>query len=86
MESERAITYPGQASWAAPYGGTCCRECKLWAFDGYLASGMIKPARCTKAVSLMGNNSTLPRVPDYAGACKYFEENPSPPAAYKERR
>jgi hypothetical protein len=83
LESERAITYPGQASWASAYGGKCCRQCQHWDFIGYFASGVIRAAQRTKARAMM-NQPNVPRVPFFAGACKYFEENPDPPPAYKE--
>ena len=59
--------------------GLSCRECGHWQSRGYWrATGRLKPARCGKAAALMHSQS-LPEVPHYAAACKYFFAIPNPP-------
>jgi hypothetical protein len=95
LERERSRTYPGQASWAAvchlataTLEGTTCRECEHWEFNGYLADGVIRKGVCRMALSMMRANNIgkgVP-VPDYAGACKYFDRNKYPPPRIKGER
>lgn len=84
---DRALTqtHEGQAHLAGsgPAGRTC-RECLLWAFDGYHATGglnrvagALKPATCGKYRELMRRAGKA--IPHHAKACRHFQENPQPP-------
>jgi hypothetical protein len=82
-------TFAGQASWAIDSTRTC-RECAFWTGCGRgagrrAASGIggseLKPRPCSKYRDLMNGAIGTP-VPHSATACKFFLENPNPPAAY----
>ncbi len=81
-------TFPGMVHFAGsgPAGSTC-RECLFWAHikDDYRSKngsyrGVIKPAICKKFKQMMQTEGN--QIPDDAAACKYFEENPTPPARF----
>ena len=79
-------THAGQAHWAGsgPEGRTC-RECNFYKTAGHYANSgkrprQLKDARCNKFRQLMGKKSGAP-IPHHAKACRFFDENPSPPAA-----
>ena len=77
----RARTFPGQADWGG--GPRTCRECEHWLNDGgrrMRTTGELKKARCNKATVLSG--AEMAEVPHYAGSCKYFSENSSPPPVF----
>lgn len=83
-------SHPGMAHFAGtgPHGKTC-RECKLWhhVLYDYRAKngkhrGLILPAWCEKYKQITQNIGD--KIPDDAAACKYFEENPQPPARYSK--
>lgn len=82
MRNRRAMTYPGMASWAGAQGTLTCRLCQYWKSEGYYLHGGLKESHCAKARQLFGR-SDVPRVPHGALACKYFEQNPLPPAPFK---
>jgi hypothetical protein len=73
-------TYAGQAFFAGtgPAGRTC-GQCMRWLFHGFDKWGFANSSKCSKTEE-MSPRHAVP-VPYAAGACKYFEENPSPPAA-----
>lgn len=88
LEAKRRQTYPGMAHFAGsgPTGKTC-RGCLEWTGcgeqTGYYSKngrhgGGLKPRPCAKYKSLM--DSIGPGVPHTAPACKYFNENQSPPS------
>jgi len=79
---QREITYPGMASWGGAKPGKTCRECNYWNHDGYTVDGIIKMARCLKAVAMLNNKYSM-RVPHYASACKYFDQAENPPSPIK---
>lgn len=88
-----AASYEGQAHFAktGPDGATC-RECSYWcrpdsAKGGAYgrSSGWLKPKRCRKYRKMSGGK-TGKGIPHDAGACKYFERHPSPPAAFIKPR
>lgn len=89
FERKRRSTYPGMAHFAGsgPDQATC-RGCAFWtgcgAEDGYYAKtgkhgGTIKPRSCSKYRDMM-RGDVGPGIPHDAAACKYFQENPTPPA------
>jgi len=78
-------TYPGMAHFAAtgPRGKTC-RECIFWNHGphDYRAKngkyrGLIEPARCKKYQQLTTFEGD--KIPDEAAACRYFDQNETPP-------
>jgi len=83
-------TYPDQAHFAGTGPATkTCRECL--SFDhgkyDYFAKngkwrGLIKPASCRKYRQL--THDIGPTIPDDAMACKYFEQNETPPARFEK--
>lgn len=86
LAAKRSKTMPGMAFWAGtgPEGKTC-RECKHWAFDGYLASsGLLKDAQCDKYTRMMNGNPGG-KLPHYMPACKYFELDSTAPSIEKRR-
>lgn len=89
LEDKRRRTWPGMAHWAGtgPTGKTC-RMCNSWTGcgveSGYYANGgkhkgAVKPRPCEKYQELMAGE-TGPAIPHETQACKYFSENPLPPA------
>lgn len=88
---DRAVRTPrGMAFWigTGPQGSTC-RECKFYTFEGYKANrgnkgGMLKNGRCQKYESLMRAHG--PTIPCELSACKYFDQNPNPPAIINPRK
>lgn len=81
-------TFPGMAHFAGtgPSGRTC-RECVFWNHQPHAYrskngkhSGLIKPAACRKFQQLMHVDGN--QIPDDARSCKYFDENPTPPARF----
>lgn len=94
-ELDRSIsqTQPGQASWALVGGSIqrTCRECSFWQQlpNPYYAKSnlhgpVLKPAPCGQYQHLM-NNKRGPGVSHDALACRYFDENQSPPPITKPR-
>ena len=88
FDSAARATHPGMAHFAGsgPQFKTC-RECIFWAHEQFdyrskngKYSGLIKPARCKKYRALMHEEGG--QIPDDARACKYFEQNATPPARY----
>ena len=79
-------SHPGMAHFAGSGpAGKVCRECKFFASLGHhekrgVHGGRLKDATCRKYSALM--NGEGPRVPPSASACKFFEENPNPPAMF----
>jgi hypothetical protein len=69
-------TEPGQAHFASDTSHTC-RECEHWANQRGERTriGLLKPARCLKALSL----KDPPPVRHGATACRHFEASPKPP-------
>ena len=94
--SIKARSHPGQAHFGGtgPAGKTC-REC--WHFEIQQADhggapttfsytqADLKPGTCAKFAAMMRVNS-CPSFPHSAAACKYFEVNPSPPAALRSEQ
>lgn len=81
-------THPGMAHFAGTGPALkTCRECIFWnhrLYD-YRAKngkwrGLILPADCNKYRQMTQRAGE--KIPDYAAACKYFEENPTIPARY----
>jgi hypothetical protein len=81
-------SHPGMAHFAGtgPRLKTC-RECAFWAHKPYdyrakngKFRGLILPATCNKYRQM--TQQVGDKIPDDAAACKYFEENPSPPARF----
>ena len=83
-------SFPGMAHFAGtgPHLKTC-RECIFWEHGphDYRAKsgkhrGLIEPATCRKyrAITMQVGS----KVPDDAGACKYFDENPSIPERFSK--
>lgn len=78
-------SYPGMAHFAGtgPRLKTC-RECLFYAHDKYdyrskngKLRGLILPASCKKYKQI--TQQTGDKIPDDAQACKYFDQNPTPP-------
>lgn len=80
LEANIRMSHAGQAHFAGtgPDGKTC-RMCEHWKSEGYAASGILKPVRCTKYQQLTGKPGSA--VPHSAPVCKYFSENEKPPQA-----
>lgn len=81
-------SYSGMAHFAGtgPHLKTC-RECLFWDHQPFSYrskngkySGQIKPACCKKYQQITSQIGDA--VPDEAAACKYFDENPTPPTRY----
>jgi hypothetical protein len=75
------------AFWAStgPEGKTC-RECRFFRADGYYAKGgkhrgALKPATCARYSQMM-QGAMGNKFDGATFACKYFEENTTPPAAF----
>lgn len=89
FEQTRLQTWPGMAHFAGTGpNAKSCRQCNSWmgcgVEHGYYANGGkhkggVKPRPCEKYQELMGGE-TGPAIPHDARACKYFSENPQPPA------
>jgi hypothetical protein len=88
LDAAARVTFPGQAHFACtgPQGRTC-RECLNWqhgAWDYHSKigkhHGLIKPATCAKYQMI--TQKVGAKIPDDAGACKYFEFNKETPKRY----
>jgi hypothetical protein len=75
-------TMPGQATWADLNSPFTCRECWLWSGGKRDDHGILKPAICRKAASMMFGRKPPP-VPHDARACRFFDLRPAPPAIIK---
>ncbi len=82
------ISHPGMAHFAGtgPRGSTC-RECVFWAHGphDYRAKngkwrGLIEAATCKKYRQI--TMQTGGKIPDDAAACKYFDQNATPPERF----
>lgn len=92
LERQRDQTWPGMAHFAGTgIARFTCRQCGHWTGCGVESgyhpangkfSGLIKPRPCEKYATMMGVVAG-PAVPHDARACKYFVENPAPPAISK---
>ena len=87
-----ANTPPGMAFTAGSGPqGKHCHACIFWEHkegDYFAPSGKhggeIKPATCAKYRRLTAGQTGAP-VEHWSDACKYFEENPTPPPFYKRK-
>ena len=93
LDDRAARTPRGMAYWIGTYNGdihdATCRKCKFYTFEGYKANrgnrgGMLKDGRCEKYASLM--QAKGPTISFELSACKYFEQNPAPPAIINPRK
>jgi hypothetical protein len=88
LERLRRQTHPGQAHWAGSGpNSVTCRQCIHWTDgSGYYAGifGTLKPRRCAKYEEMMRARGG--KIPHDAQACKYFDENNSPPAVKRSAR
>ena len=81
-------THPGMAHFAGTGPALkTCRECLFWnhkLYDyrakGGKHRGLILPADCKKYRQM--TQQVGAKIPDDAAACKYFDENTSPPARF----
>lgn len=85
IDAAARSSFPGMAHFAGtgPRGSTC-RECIFWNHGphDYRAKngkyrGLIEPATCKKFRQVTLQEGS--KIPDEASACKYFDQNPSPP-------
>ena len=73
--------YSGQPSMPdADLIGSTCRQCRLWGNrQGRNRRGPVLSDGACDVWRDMFPRSGAPKVPHYAGACRYFKPNPSPP-------
>lgn len=91
LASAARRTFPGQAHFAEAASIKTCRECRNWqhiqgdyfSSNSKKAPNQVKPARCRKYRQFSGG-VLGDKVPHDAGACRHFEQNPSPPASERK--
>lgn len=81
LSRQQRNTYDGMAHWAGsgPPNKTC-RQCREWANAGdyYVGRKTLKNAFCRR-YRRMTQATVGGKIPHSAKACKYFEENETPP-------
>jgi hypothetical protein len=86
VEAKINSTFPGMASFAGDTPGKTCRECINFAHGNKysakrgMSGGKLKDASCNKYRRMM--QQTGPAFSPTAAACKFFEQNSTPPELY----